>query len=57
MCKYSIVLDSHMWQDVLHNEMHDTFDTYGGQRSHVVLRLGLGSVLVHLIMEQMVPYI
>ena len=51
------MLAAHMLQDVLHNEMHDTFDTFGGQRSHVVLRLGLGSVLVHLIMEQMVPYI
>ena len=51
------MLAVHMWQDVLHNEMYDTFYTFGGQRSHVVLRLGLGSVLVHLIMEQMVPYI
>ena len=23
-------------QDVLHNEMHDAFDTFGGQRSHLV---------------------
>ena len=51
------MLAAHMWQDVLHNEMHDTFDTFRGQRSHVVLRLGLGSVLVHLIMEQIVPHI
>ena len=25
------MLPGHMWQDVLHNEMHDAFDTFEGQ--------------------------
>ena len=39
------MLAGHMWQDMLHNEVHDGFDTFGVKRSQLVLRLVLGSEL------------
>ena len=47
----------HMWQDVLHNEMHDNFDTFLGPKVKFTLSLELGSVFGHLNTEQIVPYI
>ena len=52
MCKSSIVLAAHMWQDVLHNEMHDAFRHFWGSKVTLSLNLQLGAVLVHLLMEQ-----
>ena len=44
---YNLQYLQYMRQDMLHNEMHDTF---GGR-----LYVWLGLVLVHLIIEQIVP--
>ena len=51
------MLAAHMWQDMLHYEMHDAFWHVWGSKVTFSVSLGLGSVLVHLIMEQIVPYI